>query len=56
MALIDIYNNERVGKSFVYTLLTRAKTYPNIFNCLDKDVHRAKRKVIGQAVTERAMR
>lgn len=40
----------------MYTLLTRAKTSPNVFNCLDKRLHRIKRKVIGQAVTERAMR
>lgn len=33
-----------------------AKTAPNIFNVLDKQLHRTKRKVIGQAVTERAMR
>lgn len=45
-----------MGKSFVYTLLTRAKTSPNIFNCLHKRLHRTKRKVIGQAVTDRAMR
>lgn len=51
-----IYNNERVGKSFVYTLLAMAKTSPNVFNCLDKQLHRQKRRVIGQAVTERAMR
>lgn len=56
LTTIDIYNNERVGKSFVYTLLFRAKTSPNVFNCLDKQLHRSKRKVIGQAVTERAMR
>lgn len=52
----DIYNNERVGKSFVYTTLLKAKTSPNVFNTLDKQLHRSKRKVIGQAVTERAMR
>lgn len=51
-----MYNNERVGKSYVYTLLTMAKTTPNVFNCLNKQLHRHKRKVIGQAVTERAMR
>lgn len=56
LTIIEIYNNERVGKSFVYTLLFRAKTSPNVFNCLDKQLHRSKRKVIGQAVTERAMR
>lgn len=55
-ALQDIYKNERVGKSFVYLTLPKAKTTPNVFNCLDKQLHRNKRKVIGQAVTERAMR
>lgn len=52
----DIYNSERIGKSWVYTTLRLAKTAPNIFNVLDKQLHRTKRKVIGQAVTERAMR
>ncbi|KAG8163916.1 hypothetical protein KVR01_005834 [Diaporthe batatas] len=58
LALIatDIYNSERIGKSFVYTTLLKAKTSPNVFNVLDKQLHRSKRKVIGQAVTERAMR
>ena len=44
----DIYNNERIGKSFVYTLLLKAKSSPNVFNTLDKQLHRSKRKVIGQ--------
>ncbi|KAI3400800.1 hypothetical protein diail_2009 [Diaporthe ilicicola] len=38
------------------TALRGARTSPNVFNCLDKQLHRTKRKVIAQAVSERAMR
>ncbi|KAI1355100.1 cytochrome P450 [Xylaria sp. FL0043] len=54
-ALRDIYNNERVTKSHVYKLtITSGK--PSIFNALDKRVHRDKRRLIGQAITDKAMR
>jgi cytochrome P450 len=51
----DIYDNERVTKSQVY-LATRLSPSFNIFNAIDQDLHRSKRKVIGQAVSERSMR
>lgn len=52
----DIYNNERVTKSDVYlvTLTTTGKVC--IFNALDRNVHRVRRKLVGSAVTERAIR
>ncbi|KAF4471367.1 benzoate 4-monooxygenase cytochrome p450 [Fusarium albosuccineum] len=55
-ALHDIYNNERVTKSDVYlvTLATTGKIC--IFNALDRQTHRTRRKLVGAAVTERAMR
>ncbi|KAI9150349.1 benzoate 4-monooxygenase cytochrome p450 [Paramyrothecium foliicola] len=55
-ALRDIYNNERVTKSEVYlvTLATTGKIC--VFNALDRNVHRTRRKLIGSAVTDRAMR
>ncbi|KAL6851382.1 hypothetical protein ACO1O0_008510 [Amphichorda felina] len=54
--MLDIYNNERVTKSDVYlvTLATTAKIC--IFNALDRNVHRTRRKLVGSAVTDRAIR
>ncbi|KAK3937135.1 cytochrome P450 [Diplogelasinospora grovesii] len=52
----DIYNNERVNKSRVYLLTLQASGVPSIFNVLDRRMHQVKRKLIGQAVSERAMR
>ncbi|KAI0010008.1 cytochrome P450 [Xylariaceae sp. FL0662B] len=54
-ALQDIYNNERVTKSNVY-LLTVAAGNPTVFNAVDRQTHRARRKLVGQAVTDKAMR
>ncbi|KAK7750393.1 hypothetical protein SLS62_007692 [Diatrype stigma] len=54
-ALQDIYNNERVTKSHVYELTIRGGK-PNIFNVIDKQKHRVKRKCIGQAINDKAMR
>ncbi|KAI0965086.1 cytochrome P450 [Xylaria arbuscula] len=54
-ALHDIYNNERVTKSHVYEL-TITSGNPSIFNALDRRVHRNKRRLIGQAITDKAMR
>lgn len=51
----DIYNNERLTKSRVY-LLTSAPGKPSIFNTLDKRQHSVKRRLIGQAVNDKAMR
>jgi cytochrome P450 len=51
-----IYNNDRLQKSYIYKLLPNATTYPNVFNIIDKTKHRLKRKLIGQAISERAMR
>ncbi|KAI1308541.1 cytochrome P450 [Xylaria venustula] len=54
-ALHDIYSNERVTKSHVYEL-TITSGNPSIFNALDRRVHRDKRRLIGQAITDKAMR
>lgn len=54
--MTDIYNNDRVTKSHVYTLLHRVKTNPHVFNCIDKTLHREKRKVVSKAITDRAIR
>lgn len=52
---LDIYNNQRVTKSHIYGL-TITSGNPSIFNVLDRQVHRNKRKLIGQAITDKAMR
>lgn len=52
---LDIYNNERITKSHVY-LLTSAAGNPSIFNTLDRHQHSIKRRLVGQAVNEKAMR
>ncbi|KAI0201455.1 cytochrome P450 [Astrocystis sublimbata] len=54
-ALQDIYNNDRVTKSHVYEL-TVASGKPSIFNTINRQSHREKRKLIGQAITDKAMR
>lgn len=51
----DIYNNGRVTKSKIY-LLTSAPGNTSIFNTLDKRQHSIRRRLIGQAISEKAMR
>ena len=50
------YLNERMKKSFVYDLTRQANGTLNVFNALDEDIHRRKRRLVGHAITERAMR
>ncbi|KAI0532291.1 cytochrome P450 [Xylaria digitata] len=51
----DIYNTEKTNKSRVY-LLTVASGKPSIFSMLDKRQHRIRRKIMGQAVNDKAVR
>lgn len=51
----DIYNNERVVKSRAYSLTVAARE-PSIFNVIDKHRHRVKRKLVGKAISDKAMR
>ncbi|KAI1407443.1 cytochrome P450 [Hypoxylon sp. FL1857] len=55
-ALHDIYDNERVVKAGNYAVTMQAPNVYNILNVTDREQHRIKRKLIGQAITERAMR
>lgn len=52
----DIYNNEKITKSHVYLLTINSNGIDSIFNAVDKKRHAFKRKLLGRAVTERAMR
>ena len=54
-ALRDIYQNDRIVKSTNYQVTVQGGVV-NVFNAIDRDVHRAKRRLVGEAVTEKAMR
>ncbi|KAH9890220.1 cytochrome P450 [Xylariomycetidae sp. FL2044] len=54
-ALHDIYDNDRVDKARNYRV-SLFTPYPNIFNVVDKDRHRIKRKHIGGLLSESSMR
>lgn len=55
-ALHDIYQNEDVTKSRAYLVSQRGKDVYSLFNAVPRDVHRTKRKIVGQVVNERSMR
>ncbi|RWA04932.1 hypothetical protein EKO27_g10173 [Xylaria grammica] len=54
-ALQDIYGDERVIKSHVCLLTIQANGVDSIFNAVDRRRHASKRRLIGRAVTDRAM-
>ncbi|EMR69095.1 hypothetical protein MGN70_009186 [Eutypa lata] len=51
----DIYNNPAVTKSRAY-LGARVNYKPTLFDELDQEQHRRKRKIIGSVINERSMR
>ncbi|KAH9908510.1 cytochrome P450 [Xylariomycetidae sp. FL2044] len=55
-ALNDIYNNDNVVKSRAYLATLQGPDQYSLFNVIDRQAHRSKRRLIGQAVTERSMR
>ncbi|CAG8960726.1 hypothetical protein HYFRA_00002262 [Hymenoscyphus fraxineus] len=55
-ALQEIYNNHRLTKSHVYRLTLQASGVESIFNCVDRDRHRSKRKLIAKVVSDRSVR
>ncbi|ETS86539.1 hypothetical protein PFICI_00367 [Pestalotiopsis fici W106-1] len=52
----DIYDNDRVLKSHVYTVTVQSPGVCNSFNVIDPREHRAKRKILGQVINEGGMR
>lgn len=52
----EIYNNDRVTKSRVYLLTVQPNGVDSIFNCIDQERHRAKRRLIAKAVSDRSIR
>ncbi|TVY83920.1 Cytochrome P450 monooxygenase apf7 [Lachnellula suecica] len=55
-AVLDIYKNDRTTKPAAYMALGPGLTTYNVFSARDKHLHRARRQLIGQALTERSMR
>ncbi|CAJ2513667.1 Uu.00g017860.m01.CDS01 [Anthostomella pinea] len=55
-ALQDIYYNDRVTKSNAYLNIMQAPNVHSVFTVIDKQQHRAKRRLIGQALNEHGMR
>ncbi|KAF2868355.1 cytochrome P450 [Massariosphaeria phaeospora] len=56
-AVQDIYHNPRVTKGRAYVQLRQGgQGTPNLFNTLDKEEHRKKRRIIAPVISERSMR
>ncbi|KAI0457393.1 cytochrome P450 [Xylaria acuta] len=55
-ALHDIYLNDQVTKSRAYLVTQRAPGVYGVFNAIDKQLHQAKRKLVGKVVNERSLR
>ncbi|KAI0836926.1 benzoate 4-monooxygenase cytochrome P450 [Hypoxylon sp. FL0890] len=55
-ALHDIYLDESLFKSHCYQAGNVNPSTTNVFNTIDKRVHRIKRKLVGPLITERSMR
>ncbi|KAI1159191.1 cytochrome P450 [Nemania serpens] len=55
-ALREIYQNDRLVKSEAYRAAQHRPGIFNIFTVVDRALHRSKRKLIGQVVSEQSMR
>ncbi|KAI0487709.1 cytochrome P450 [Xylaria cf. heliscus] len=54
-ALKDIYQNDRITKASTYLVTTRNNVF-NVFSAIDNNLHSQKRKIIGQALSDRSVR
>jgi cytochrome P450 len=52
----DIYQNERILEATAYQVTQIAPNVFNVFNVSDGDLHRVKRRIVGQGLSERATR
>lgn len=52
----DIYQNDLLSKASSYLVTQVSPSIFNLFNVIDKRLHRTKRRIIGQGLNERAMR
>ncbi|KAI0100758.1 cytochrome P450 [Nemania sp. FL0031] len=55
-AVQAIYQNDQVTKSRSYLVSQRAPNTFSLWNSLDQELHRSKRKIVGQVVNDRSMR
>ncbi|KAJ2988952.1 hypothetical protein NUW58_g3714 [Xylaria curta] len=55
LSVKDIYQNDRVTKASTYLVTTRNNVF-NVFTAIDNTVHSKKRKIVGQAVSDRSLR
>ncbi|KAI1853155.1 hypothetical protein JX266_001861 [Neoarthrinium moseri] len=53
-ALHDIYNNDMVVKSYVYSVFIQTPGVHSLFTVVDKQHHTAKRRIVGQVINDRA--
>ncbi|KAI1074441.1 cytochrome P450 [Whalleya microplaca] len=56
IALRAIHQNERVTKSDLYLCGDKSLRNKSVFVTIDKAAHRSRRKLVGQAISERSMR
>lgn len=56
LMMADIYQNDRLIKSRAYNAAQHRPGIFNIFTVVDKALHRSKRKLIGQVISEQSMR
>ncbi|KAI1405615.1 cytochrome P450 [Hypoxylon fuscum] len=54
--LFTTYDNDRIVKSHVYSIFVQSPGVFNMFNVIDKSIHRTRRRIVGQVVHERSMR
>ncbi|CAJ2502539.1 Uu.00g099330.m01.CDS01 [Anthostomella pinea] len=54
-ALQDIYKNDRITKPRSYQAVGPGRRVPNMFATRDKKLHRARRQVVGQILTDRSL-
>lgn len=54
--IAGIYQNERILKSEAYLVTQIAPKIFNLFNVVDKSIHRTKRRIVGQGLNDRATR
>ncbi|KAH9892304.1 cytochrome P450 [Xylariomycetidae sp. FL2044] len=55
-ALHAIYDNDRMVKSHINSAIMLAPGVYSLFTVIDKEAHRAKRRIVGSVINERAMR
>ena len=56
MAFTEIYQNERLLKSCAYLVTQPFPDVFNLFNVIDKKLHRVKRRLVGQGINDHAMK